>query len=134
VLLCAGGAFGQEPDQSDTSEPDYNPLSQREIGVLQSGPASPPALSDVSRGASAIPGGTLSQTPRRFQYNLSVSERTVYDDNINLSHSNRESDLYFAIEPTLSLGFGTTDSMSSMAFTYRPGFSFFIDHSGDDAI
>jgi hypothetical protein len=65
---------------------------------------------------------------------LSVSERTVYDDNINISHFNRQSDVYFAIEPTLSLGFGTSDSLNSAVFTYRPGFSFYIDHSQDDAV
>ena len=120
--------------QSDASEPDYTPLTERETNILQSRSATPPALSDVSGGTPAAPGGTLSQTPRRFQYGLSISERTVFDDNINISRFNRESDLYFAIEPTLSLGFGAADGASSLVFTYRPGFSFFINHSENDAI
>lgn len=135
MLLYAGGAFGQDTaTDSDVAAPDYSPISSREIDVLQSRPASPPALSDVSNGTPGVPGGTLSQTPRRFQYNLSVSERTVYDDNINISHFDRRSDLYFAIEPTLSLGFGKGDSLNSAIFTYRPGFSFFVDNSQDDAV
>ena len=48
----------------------------------------------------------MTQTPRRFQYNFSVTGRGVYDDNINISSFNRMSDYYFAIEPTIFLGFG----------------------------
>lgn len=135
VLLFAGRLCAQEAVQPDISGPDYSPLGPREINILQSGsPAAPMQPADVSSGTTAAPGGTLTQTPRRFQYNLSVSERTVYDDNINISHSDRQSDVYFAIEPTLSLGFGTMDSINSAILTYRPGFSFFINNPDNDAV
>jgi hypothetical protein len=128
VLLCAGRLCAQEAIQPETSEPEYTPLSPQEIQILQSG--SP--LS--SEAAAAAPSGTLTQTPRRFQYTLSLSERTVYDDNIFISHFNRKSDAYFSIEPALSVGFGTGEDINSVSFAYHPSFSFFIKNSNEDAV
>src|SRR5439155_4846184 len=74
------------------------------------------------------------QTPRRFQYSLTFSERAVYDDNISISHSNRMSDVYFSLEPTLSLGFGGSDAINSLSLIYRPSISVFVDNSALDAV
>ena len=119
----------QEETSSDTSASNASPLTPGEIAVLQSGstagPNAPPP---------AVPGGTLTQTPRRFQYSLSFTERTVYDDNIGISSFNRKSDLYFAFEPSLSLGWGETDSVNSLAFVYHPSGFLFLDHSQDDGV
>lgn len=127
--------LAQDSVQPDNPGPDYSQLGPREQQILQSGPtttAEQPA--DVPSTTTAASGGTLTQTPRRFQYQLSLSERTVYDDNINISHFDRKSDLYFAIEPALSIGFGTSGGTNSATFTYHPSFSFFIDHSEDNAV
>jgi len=43
---------------------------------------------------------------RRFRYNLGVTVREVYDDNINISSFQRISDFYTVIEPGIHLGFG----------------------------
>src|SRR5207244_11684475 len=48
----------------------------------------------------------VSAEPRRFQYGFKVTVRGVYDDNINISQTNRVSDYYFTIEPVLTLGLG----------------------------
>ncbi len=127
ILLFASKICAQDAVQSEVSTPDYSPISPREIEILQSG--SPPSASPAATGS-----GTLTQTPRRFQYQFSVSERTVYDDNINISSFNRRSDLYFAIEPALSLGFGTPDGINSASLTYHPSFSLFLDNSQDDSV
>ena len=135
-MLWAGDAFGQEAVPTDISTPDYSPLSPREVQILQSGQTTTaPAAGDVSAPDSSAPqSGTLSQTPRRFQYNLLLSERTVFDDNIGISHFDRRSDLYFSLEPALVLGFGTPESISSFSFTYHPSVSLFINNSQDDAV
>ena len=41
----------------------------------------------------------ISGEPRRFHYGLSLTVRGVWDDNIFLSHTNKVSGYYFAIEP-----------------------------------
>jgi len=127
LWLFASQVCAQEAVQSEISTPDYSPLSPREIEILQSG-------SSPSASPAATASGTLTQTPRRFQYNFSVSERTVYDDNINISNFNRRSDVYFAIEPALSLGFGTSEGINSASLTYRPSVALFLDNSQDDNV
>ncbi len=129
ALLWFGlNVHAQEATESQTSEPEYTPLSPQEIQILQTGS---PLSSEA--GATA-PSGTLTQTPRRFQYTLSLGERTVYDDNIFISHSDRKSDVYFSIEPALFVGFGTGEDINSVSLSYRPSFSFFINNSNEDAI
>ena len=49
----------------------------------------------------------VSAEPRRFQYGLQITVRGVYDDNINITQTNRVSDYYFTIEPVLTLGAGS---------------------------
>lgn len=137
MLLCAGGASGQENTEPDVAGPDYSPLGPRELQVLQSGSSAGPGAATQTQPAAnslAAPNGTLAETPRRFQYNLSFSERTVFDDNVDVSHTERLSDVYFSLEPTLSLGFGGTDSFTSLSFVYRPTFAFFVDNSNDNSV
>jgi hypothetical protein len=129
ALLWFGlNVHAQEATESQTSEPEYTPLSPQQIQILQTG--SP--LS--SEAATTAPSGTLTQTPRRFQYTLSLSERTVYDDNIFISHSDRKSDTYFSIEPALFVGFGTGEDINSVSLSYHPSFSFFINNSDENGI
>jgi hypothetical protein len=129
ALLWFGlNVHAQEATEPQISEPEYTPLSSQEIQILQTG--SP--LS--SQTAATAPSGSLTQTPRRFHYSLTLGERTVYDDNIFISHSDRQSDIYFSIEPALFVGFGSGEDINSLSLSYHPSFSFFINNPDEDAI
>ena len=81
-------------------------------------------------------GGEISAEPRRFQYGLQVTVRGVYDDNINISHSDRLSDYYFAIEPSITIGFGDISGQQDnyIRLDYAPSVLLFTNHSENDAI
>src|SRR5204863_1695964 len=78
----------------------------------------------------------VSSEPRRFHYGFQVTARGVYDDNINISQTNRVSDYYFAIEPILTLGLGdiTGHEDNYIRFDYAPSLFLFADHSENDAV
>ena len=78
----------------------------------------------------------ITAEPRRFQYGLQVTMRGVYDDNINISQTNRVSDYYFTIEPVLTLGLGdiTGHEDNYVRFDYAPSLFLFADHSENDAV
>jgi len=80
-------------------------------------------------------GREVAETPRRFHYTLQLAVRGVYDDNINLSQTNKTSDFYTSIEPTISLGLGGTgeDQTNFLAFVYAPNVYIFANHSNADA-
>ncbi|PYK32004.1 MAG: hypothetical protein DME57_01575 [Verrucomicrobia bacterium] len=77
----------------------------------------------------------VSSEPRRFQYNLQISVRGVYDDNIELSHTDRVSDWYFSIEPVLTLGVGDIAGHEDnfLRLDYFPAFFLFLSDSEHDA-
>ncbi len=72
-------------------------------------------------------------TQRRLRYRLGVTVRTVYDDNINISSFDRQSDVYTTIEPTIDLGLGDAEN-NFLALTYSPSGFFFASHSENNAI
>lgn len=74
--------------------------------------------------------------PRRFHYQIHLSIRGVYDDNINLLETNPISDFYISIEPGVSLGFGDTVGRSEnyLRLDYLPAFFIFTDHSENNSI
>lgn len=80
-----------------------------------------------------IVGQEQAATPRRLQYHVGLSVRSVYDDNINLNQSNRESDVYTTIEPTIDLGFGQAEG-NFIALTYAPNAFVFVNHSENNAL
>src|SRR5262245_49002964 len=73
--------------------------------------------------------------PRRFHYALQLTVRGVWDDNIFISHTNRQSDYYFAIEPQITIGVGDIEgrSRSYLRLDYMPSAILFVDHSDQDA-
>ena len=79
--------------------------------------------------------GEPSSQPRRFYYGLMFTVRGVWDDNIFLSHTNKVSDYYFAIEPQLTLGFGDIQgrSRSYLRLDYMPSGLLYVNHSDEDA-
>ena len=72
---------------------------------------------------------------RRFHYGLSLTVRGVWDDNIFLSHTNKVSGYYFAIEPVITIGWGDIagHSRSYLRIDYMPSGILFVDHSDQDA-
>jgi hypothetical protein len=88
-------------------------------------------------GKNVFPGGeTISSgEPRRFHYELRLTVRGVWDDNIFISHTNRVSDYYFAIEPEITLGVGDIEGRNRgyLRLDYMPSAILFVDHSDEDA-
>jgi hypothetical protein len=80
-------------------------------------------------------GETSSGEPRRFHYELRLTVRGVWDDNIFISHTNKVSDYYFAIEPEITIGVGDIEgrSRSYLRLDYMPSAILFVDHSDEDA-
>jgi len=74
--------------------------------------------------------------PRRFHYTFRLTVRSVYDDNINLTHDNRISDIYTTIEPAISLGLGDTVGRQEnyLRLDYLASAFFFADHSENNAL
>ncbi len=72
-------------------------------------------------------------TPRRIRYQVGLSVRAIYDDNINLSSISRENDFYSTIEPTIELGIGQRDG-NFVALTYAPQAYLFLNHPENDAL
>lgn len=85
-----------------------------------------PALEEVV-------GQEQSATPRRLHYQIGLSVRAVYDDNINLSHTDRQDDVYTTIEPTIEIGIGQADG-NFLDLTYSPSAFLFVNHSENNAL
>ncbi|MBA3960635.1 MAG: outer membrane beta-barrel protein [Chthoniobacterales bacterium] len=83
--------------------------------------------------AAPATGHEQSSTQRRLRYQIGLTLRTVYDDNINISKFDRQSDLYTTIEPTINVGFGDPDN-NFLALTYSPSAFIFISHSENDTL
>ncbi len=73
--------------------------------------------------------------PRRFHYELRLTVRGVWDDNIFITHTNKASDYYFAIEPEITIGVGDIEghNRSYLRLDYMPSAILFVDHSDQDA-
>src|SRR6476661_1421034 len=72
---------------------------------------------------------------RRFRYSVGVTVREVYDDNINISSTNRVSDSFTVIEPGIHLGFGdSAGGFNYLTFDYIASVYFFADHSERDTV
>jgi hypothetical protein len=96
-------------------------------------PAGPNGVVDTR----VFPGGETiySGEPRRLYYKLGLTVRGVWDDNIFISHTNRVSDYYFAIEPYITIGLGDIEgrNKSYLRLDYMPSAILFVDHSDQDA-
>ena len=73
--------------------------------------------------------------PRRFHYTFDVTGSAIYDDNINLQHTDRLSDTYFSIDPHLVFGFGDVVGKSEtfLRVEYTPSIQLYADHTDLDA-
>jgi hypothetical protein len=81
-------------------------------------------------------GAAISSVPKRFQWGVRLTIRGVYDDNILLSHFDRISDWYVAIEPAITIGYGNIVERdgSYIRLDYAPSIFLYIDHSDDDVV
>jgi hypothetical protein len=75
-------------------------------------------------------GNPVNENFRRFRYNLGVTVREVYDDNINISSFQRISDTYTVIEPAIHLGFGdSAGGFNYLTFDYIASVYFFAEQT-----
>ena len=76
---------------------------------------------------------TISPTPNRFQWGLSLAVRGVWDDNILLAPPgfHKESGWYVAIQPAIAVGFGDVVGRQEnyIRVDYAPEIDIFTDHS-----
>ena len=123
-------AFPSSHGPLSISSPNYT------TGYTEVVPA-PVATGPYGGSYNVFPAGetVYSSEPRRFHYVLRLTVRGVWDDNIFISHTNKVSDYYFAIEPSISLGWGDMEgrSRSYLRLDYMPSVILFVDHSDQDA-
>lgn len=129
-LPSAEEAFPSSPDPWSSSG-NYTAAQTSAIGAPNSGGP----YGGFSTKNVAVSEGSPSSEPRRFHYGLLFTVRGVWDDNIFLSHTDKTSDYYFAIEPQLTLGFGDIEgrSRSYLSLDYMPSGILFVNHSDEDA-
>jgi hypothetical protein len=62
--------------------------------------------------------------------------RGVYDDNINISQTQRVSDYFYTIEPVLTLGAGDISGQEDnfIRFDYAPSLFLFVHHTANNAV
>jgi hypothetical protein len=96
--------------------------------------ALPPAPSEGGKNIYGA-GTSITSAPKRFQWGVRLTIRGVYDDNILLSHFDRISDWYVAIEPAITIGFGDIVGRHDnyIRLDYAPSIFLYVDHSDDDA-
>ena len=114
-----------------TTEADTSPAS--------SGTEPPLPVGGISRPSRDVQvetnGNPVNENFRRFRYNVGVTVREVYDDNINISSTQRTSDSFTVIEPGIHLGFGdSAGGFNYLAFDYILSAYFFAEHSERDAV
>jgi len=110
------------PEQSTDLTSELNPP----LPVATNDSANPPAPATLSSNG----------VPRRFHYELHLNIHSVYDDNINISQGVRESDVYTAIEPSITFGFGDLTSRDGnfLSVNYLASLFLFADHSENNAL
>ena len=71
--------------------------------------------------------------PSRWKWSRSLSMGVIADDNINLTSTNKESDLIFAFGANFRLLWGFKKDESYLAIDYSPTMLVFADHSRENA-
>lgn len=107
------------------------------VEIAQNDAPLPVAAEDAPPTVEVSGDGTgVSSSPKRFHYALRLNVRSVYDDNIFLTHSNRKDGVYFAIEPGITLGFGDIVGRQEnyIRFDYAPSVFLFTNDSDANAL
>ncbi len=117
-----------QPAQTETSQPVNNEPTPAPIVQEPQNSAPAPIVTVNDR--------PVAETPRRFHYGFVFTIRGAYDDNINLTQSNKTGDFYTSLEPVISFGFGGAgeDQTNSLNFVYAPNAYIFAKRSDADAI
>ncbi len=139
LSLLASRAFAQEAlvASASTTEPNLSIAPEQSIDLnTEVNPPLPVAATDPAVDNSPAPSAVDSGIPRRFHYQFHLSIRGVYDDNINLSQTNKISDYYTSIEPSIMLGFGDTEGRTEnyIRLDYLPAVFLFADHSENNSV
>lgn len=140
VLLARSTSQPINASASAHALTDVVPTTDLILGYVDS--TSTPTAAQVGSPNSTIhvfgegEGAEIGAQPRRFAYGLHLTIRGVYDDNINISNTDRESDFYFAIEPSVTLGFGdiTGSQDNYIRLDYSPSIVLFLDHTEANGI
>jgi hypothetical protein len=135
-IACTFAARGQDsvPEEPLPSSADYT-TARTDLAPPPSAPTTP--LGGFESKSMMTGGENVSSAePRRFHYNLRLTVRGVYDDNIFISHTDRVSDYYFAIEPAITVGFGDIEGRGGnyIRLDYMPSVILFVDHSDENAV
>jgi hypothetical protein len=137
--ISGSRGFAQEPllaTAETTTEPNSSIAPEQSIDLTSDvNPPLPVAATDPAT-ESAPATSVDSGIPRRFHYLLSLAVRSVYDDNINLSNTNRIADFYTTIEPAIMAGLGDTDGRTEnyIRLDYLPAVFLFADHSENNSV
>ncbi len=118
-------------DAPEMGTPDPEPLTPAEGIALRSRADGPIPSVEILAGDNRMP-----STNRIFHYGVSLELRGVYDDNINLSSSNKVSGYYLAIEPALAFGFGDVvgRQRNYIRVDYAPSVLLFDDDAARDGV
>src|SRR5713226_3661233 len=136
-IACTLAARGQDPVQEEPLQPSSTDYTVAETNAAPPPPSLPYPVSVSDSKGGALGGGNVpSGEPRRFHYELGLTVRGVYDDNIFISHTDRVSDYYFAIEPMLTIGCGDIEGRGGnyIRLDYMPSVILFVDHSAEDTV
>jgi hypothetical protein len=124
-------------EQAFPSSPEPLSPSTNYTTAQTNGIPPPTATGPYGGSKNVFPAGeTISSSePRRFHYELRLTVRGVWDDNIFISHTNKVSDYYFAIEPQITIGVGDIEGRNRgyLRLDYMPSAILFVDHSDEDA-
>jgi hypothetical protein len=98
--------------------------------VTEPSTANAPPMERASQTVDTTNANPVNENFRRFRYNFGVTVREVYDDNINITSSNRMSDSYTVLEPVIHLGFGDSEGgFNYLAFDYILSAYFFANQT-----
>src|SRR5256885_7983239 len=119
-----------------TTEPNSSIAPEQSIDLTSDVNPPLPVASVDPETESAPANNVDSGIPRRFHYQFRLAVRSVYDDNINLSHDMRISDFYTSIEPSIMLGFGDIEARTEnyIRLDYLPAVFIFADHDENNSI
>jgi len=132
VACLVPNTFGQDavqPVATNFPSPENQPSAEPSPAFQASQTAAGSPIVDIN-------GQAVAETPRRFHFAFQLTVRGVYDDNINLTQSNKQGDFYTSIEPVISFGLGGTggDQTDFLSFVYAPNGYIFADNSNADAL
>ena len=136
LALCLAAGFSvparaQIVAMTEVEPPSLVPAEQSSDSSLPEEPlpASDPTVSPASE-------ASLLGVPRRFHFSLELIVSSTYSDNINISHTDRMSDIYTSIQPVLTLGVGDIMDRQEnfLRLDYAPSLFLFVDHTDNNAL